>query len=225
MNGNQLQIDFNEKKVCIVGAGGFAKEVLCCLIDIVNNAEKAPSELACFLVADKDFEAYRNKKILGVEVIPQSAFDSGKYEVIIGVGDPKLRRKIVNDFPRDTSYVTLIHPTAVISEWVEIGEGSIVAAGCILTCDIKIGKHAHLNLHTTIGHDCVIGDYLTTTPACNISGICTFGNCVYFGTNASVRQGISICDEVTVGMGGVVVKDIKEPGIYVGNPAKILERS
>jgi sugar O-acyltransferase (sialic acid O-acetyltransferase NeuD family) len=225
MNGSPLQIDFNKKKVCIVGAGGFAKEVLCCLIDIVNDPEKKPSELACFLVADKDFEAYKNKKILGVDVIPQSVFDAGKYEVIVGVGDPKLRRKIVNDFPSDTSYVTLIHPTVVMSEWVEIGEGSIITAGCILTCDIKIGKHAHLNLHTTIGHDCVIGDYLTTTPACNISGICTFGDCVYFGTNASVRQGISICDDVTVGMGGVVVKDIKEPGVYVGNPVKKLERS
>jgi UDP-3-O-[3-hydroxymyristoyl] glucosamine N-acyltransferase len=99
---------------------------------------------------------------------------------------------------------------------------SIITAGCILTCDIKIGKHSQLNLHTTIGHDCVIGNYFTTTPACNISGICTFGDCVYLGTNSSVRQGITICDEVTVGMGGVVVKNINEPGTYVGNPAKRL---
>jgi acetyltransferase-like isoleucine patch superfamily enzyme len=46
---------------------------------------------------------------------------------------------------------------------------------------------------------------------------------VYFGTNSSVRQGITICQDVVIGMGGVVVKNITESGIYVGNPATKLE--
>lgn len=93
-----------------------------------------------------------------------------------------------------------------------------------MTCNIKIGKHAHLNLHTTIGHDCIIGDYFTTAPATNISGNCEFGECVYFGTNSSVRQGIKICDNVTIGMGGIVVKNINEEGVYIGNPVKKLNK-
>ena len=77
-------------------------------------------------------------------------------------------------------------------------------------------------MHTTVGHDCIIGDFFTTAPAVNISGSCKFGDNVYVGTNASVKNGITICDDVTIGMGGVVVKDILKPGTYIGNPAKLL---
>jgi sugar O-acyltransferase (sialic acid O-acetyltransferase NeuD family) len=205
-----------DKKIAIIGAGGFAKETLCCFIDALQ--QKGTYRPGNFNFAIEDEKA-KGQNILGVDVLPISALDPDKYKVIIAIGDPS-RRKLVAESLPEFEFATVIHPTAVISHWVTIGEGSIITAGTIITCDIQIGKHAHLNLHTTIGHDCVIGDYLTTTPAVNISGICTFGNKVYFGTNASVKQGISICDDVTVGMGTVVLKNIEEPGTYVGNPMR-----
>jgi UDP-3-O-[3-hydroxymyristoyl] glucosamine N-acyltransferase len=86
--------------------------------------------------------------------------------------------------------------------------------------DVKIGKHAHLNLHTTIGHDCRIGDYFTTAPGVKVSGNCNLGDCVYLGTNSSIREKINICNNVTIGLGSGVVKHILEPGTYVGLPTK-----
>ena len=174
------------------------------------------------MVLDKDLT---ERTIMGIDVIMHSEFNPDLYNVIVAVGDPGTRKRIIDDLPANTTYVSIIHPNAVISKWVEIGEGSIITAGSILTCNIKIGKHAHLNLHTTIGHDCEIGDFFTSAPAANISGECKFGDCVYFGTNSSVRQGIKICSNVTIGMGGVVVKDILEPGVYIGNPLKKLEKN
>lgn len=209
------------KKLCIVGAGGFAREVLCCFMDEQCLNAQEISSRASFMVADKDLQ---NEMIMGLEVIPQSTFNPLMWEVVVGVGDPSLRKKIAESLPSATTFATIIHPSAVISQWVSIGEGSIITAGTIITCNVTIGRHAHLNLHTTIGHDCEIGDYFTTTPGTNISGNCRFGNAVYFGTNSSVRQGIEICDNVTIGMGGVVVKNIKEEGIYVGAPVKKMER-
>lgn len=210
-----------EKKICIFGTGGFGREVLCCIIDGINKKDSI-NELACFMVSD---DQYNEAEIMGVKVIKQSEFIPSDYEVVIAVGDPNTRKKIVESLPAETNYATIIHPNVVISKWVELGEGSIITAGTILTCNIKIGKHAHLNLNTTIGHDCVIGDYFTTAPSANISGNCNFGECVYFGTSASVRQGINICNNVTIGMGGVVVKNILEEGIYIGNPLKKLEKN
>lgn len=209
------------KKVCIVGAGSFRREVLCCLIDATEKSNRRIEDIACFMVGD---EFYGETSIMGVEVIRQSSFDPSLYDVVVAVGNPTARKAIVASLPEETTYATIIHPSAILSKWVEIGEGSIVTAGSILTCDIKIGRHAHLNLHTTIGHDCVIGDYFTSAPGANISGKCSFGECVYFGTNAAVREGVGICDNVTIGMGGVVVKDITEPGVYIGNPLKRLEK-
>lgn len=211
----------NKRKICIVGTGGFGREVLCCLIDSLPPSNVPLHELVCFMVGD---EYFSENRMMGLDVIPQSRFDPAHYDVVVAIGEPALRKKMVESLPEETKFTNVIHPTAVISQWVELGEGSIVTAGTILTCHIKIGKHAHLNLHTTVGHDCVMGDYFTTAPAANISGNCVFGDCVYFGTNASIKQGVHITSHVTIGMGAVVVKDIQEEGVYIGNPLVKLEK-
>lgn len=209
-----------DKKVLIVGASGFGREVLTCLIDCATHTQKKIEDIACFLETDEFYG--HTKSVHGVPVITDAMFSPSDYQVLVAVGDPKTRKRIVQKLPPETNFATLIHPSAVISQFVEIGEGSIITAGSIITTDIKIGKHAHLNLLTTIGHDCMIGDFFTSAPSVNISGNCIFGECVYFGTNASVRQGINICDNVTIGMGGVVVKNIEEEGVYIGSPVKKL---
>ncbi len=210
------KINFN-KKLCIVGNGGFAREVLCLLLDVAKNEPLLLKNQVHFMHADSD---YSQQTIMGIKTISHAQFNPQLHQIIIGIANSKRREEIVNELPPETEYATLIHPNAIISDWVEIGDGSVIAAGCILTCNIKIGCHAQLNLQTTIGHDCIIEDYFTTAPAVNISGICHFGKHVYFGSNASVRQNIKICNNATIGMGAVVVKNIIEEGIYVGNPAK-----
>lgn len=203
-----------EQNICIIGAGGFAKEVnwLACEIGIGN-------EISAFLESD---DIWKARNIHDIAVKPLSYFNVKLHKAIIAVADSRARKKIVLQLPSDTEFQTLIHPNVVMSDNVRIGAGSIICAGSILTCDITIGKHAHLNLTSTIGHDCVIGDYFTTGPAVNISGNCTIGECVNVGTNSAVREKIKIVDNVIIGMGGIVVKNISQPGIYVGNPAKIL---
>lgn len=149
-------------------------------------------------------------------------FNPNKYEVIIAVGNPETRKKIVEKLPDKTKYISMFHSNAIIMEESFIDIGGIITTGSVLTTNIKIGKHSHINLNTTIGHDCIIGDYFTTAPGVNISGECKIGNCVYIGTNASIKNGVEICDNVTIGMGAVVTKNITEEGIYIGNPIKKL---
>jgi UDP-3-O-[3-hydroxymyristoyl] glucosamine N-acyltransferase len=111
-----------------------------------------------------------------------------------------------------------------VSEWTNIGDGSVITAGCIVTVNVKIGKHAHLNLQTTVGHDSIIGDYFTTAPGARINGNSCIGHSVYVGSNATLRQGINVCNNALIGMGAIVVKDVTEKGVYVGNPAEKLSR-
>ncbi|MFT5702469.1 MAG: sugar O-acyltransferase (sialic acid O-acetyltransferase NeuD family) [Desulforhopalus sp.] len=210
-----------KKQICIVGSGGFAMETLCCFLDSMKIPISDHSKNFRFMIADND---PNEADVLGVPVIKQSTFDPTLYKTIVAIGDPRKRQQVVKELPKDTEYISIIHPSAVISKWVQIGEGAIVTAGTILTCNITIGSHAQLNLHTTIGHGCKIGDYFTTAPATNISGDCSVGDCVSMGTNSSIRQGLDICDNVTIGMGSVVVKSIIDQGVYVGAPAKLLNR-
>jgi sugar O-acyltransferase (sialic acid O-acetyltransferase NeuD family) len=207
------------KKVCIVGTGGFAREALCCLLDIFN-AENASDEGQIFFL-DHDGKGVKDD-LLGFLVLQMSEFVASDYQTVIAIGDPKTRQFVVSDLPSDTSYATLIHPSVVISQWVEIGEGSIITAGCVLTTQIKIGKHSHLNLNTTVGHDVLLGDFFTSATNVSVSGICEIGSRVYFGSNAAIKQGLHVCDDVIVGMGAMVVKSIDSSGTYVGAPAQKL---
>lgn len=198
-------INKNKMKKALIGAGGFAREV---------KAHMNNSFMPCFV--DDQYWSPNNQNIL-----PLSSFNPNIYEVLVAVGNPKNRFDIVQKLPKNTKFFTFIHPSAMlIGEDIKIGEGSIICAGSILTDNIRIGNHAHLNLQTTIGHDCEIGDYFTTAPGAKISGNCKIYDLVYIGTNASIKQGITIHSLSTIGLNAGVVKHITEPGVYAGVPAK-----
>lgn len=198
-------------KKAIIGAGGFGREIYWSL----NLMERVGCK---FFVNDEYYKGEKN-------TLPISEFDPNEYEVVVAVADPKARQSIVESLPLHTRFFTHIHPSAQIhAPDVFLGEGSIICAGTIITCNVTIGKHAHLNLITTIGHDCVIGDYFTTAPRVQISGNENIGNRVYFGTMSCIKQKLNVCDDVIVGMNAGVTKNINKPGIYVGTPAKLIQK-
>lgn len=185
----------------LVGAGGHAREVLM----------QMGYDLVCFV--DDQYADIDNN------ILPLSKFDPTKYEVMIAIGDSRERLQMVRKMPPETKYFTYIHPTAIIGNNVSIGDGSFIGANSIITTDVVIGKHALLNRANHIGHDTKAGLGLSMMPGAIVSGNCEIGNSVYIGTNASVKQGIRICDFVTIGLNAGVVKDIKSSGTYVGVPA------
>ena len=112
------------------------------------------------------------------------------------------------------------HQSVYIGSDIYVGCGSIICPNCVLTINIKLGTHSQLNLNTTIGHDCRIQDYFTTAPGAKISGNCNIGQGVYVGTNASIKEKLTITDSVVIGLNCGVVKNLTECGVYVGVPAK-----
>lgn len=191
-------------KRALIGNGAHAREVM---------AQMNDKNLIRF-VDDKYWKKESN-------VLPLSKFDYNVYEVLVAIGISKIRNDIVRRLPKETKYFTFIHPTALIMDKnIEIGEGSFIGAYSILTTNIKIGKHALLNRSNHIGHDVTIGNYFSAMPGSIISGNVTIHDYVYLGTNASVKEKLTIHSLTTVGMNSGVVKDIKEPGIYVGTPAR-----
>jgi serine acetyltransferase len=124
-----------------------------------------------------------------------------------------------------TTYIAIGDPRT--REWIYTYRGKarivtdpMICPGAQITVNIKFGLCVIVNLNATIGHDCVIGDFVTISPGANISGNVTLGKRCYIGTGAAIIEGVTICDDVVIGAGCVVVKDISEPGTYVGCPAK-----
>lgn len=191
----------------IVGNGGFGREVY-------HSLSFYDKKNCIFFVEDEFYQK-------GEKILPLSKFDPNEYELIIAIGDPNIRERIVNHLPSKTKYFTHIDKSVrILGDDVNIGEGTIICAGSILTTNIKIGKHSQINLLCTVGHDTTIGDYFTIAPGSNISGNCDIGNKVYIGTNSSVKEKINICDNVIIGLNSGVIKHIENPGTYIGCPTK-----
>jgi sugar O-acyltransferase (sialic acid O-acetyltransferase NeuD family) len=204
---------------CIYGTGGFGKEVYYNLIDI-SKATNSSIDKIVFMVDD---EYYVEDKILGVEVLKFSQFNSTDYEVVVAIANPLIRNNIVSKLPDSTIFYKIIHPSVLMSETVNVGEGCILTAGVKLTCNINIGAHAHLNINSVVAHDCVIGNYFTTAPGVFISGNCKIGNNVYIGTNSAIKEDILICDNVNIGMNSAVTKNITESGSYISRSISLIK--
>lgn len=200
----------------IYGAGGLGREIL----SLVRNADAW--EPAGFI----DDVVPRHEIIKGLQIIggleALEAID-GPRNVVLAVGNPLLKQKLVQALrPYNIQYPVLIHPTAILQdpESIRIGEGSIIAAGSVLTTDIHIGSHVLVNLNSTIGHDAAIGDYTSIMCGVNIAGAVTIGDSVMVGSGACILNRISVGNKSRVGMGAVVVKPVAPDTTVVGVPAK-----
>jgi sugar O-acyltransferase (sialic acid O-acetyltransferase NeuD family) len=205
------------KKICIFGSGGFAKEVFWL-------SQQCKREVVAFIDVDVG-----HNKIYDTDVKSEDFFNPNEHSAVVAIGSSQLRKKIVNKIINrygDDVFATLISPSAnLMADDIKIGKGSVICANCILTCNIDLGNWAQLNLATTIGHDTTTGDFFTTAPGVHISGKVSAGECVYFGTNASSIENISICNDVLIGASACVSKNINESGTYVGVPAKKIIRN
>jgi sugar O-acyltransferase (sialic acid O-acetyltransferase NeuD family) len=188
-------------KLALFGYGGHAREVACQIDQEIT-----------FFVDDN----YTNEITK-----PISAFNPKEYMMMVAVADSRDRKAIVDRLPKETKYFTFIHPSVqIMDDNIEVGEGSFIGANSILTTSIKLGKHSLLNRGNHIGHDCTIQDYFSAMPGAIISGNATIDDCVYVGTNSSIKEKMIICSGVTIGSNATVVKHIVKSGTYVGVPAK-----
>lgn len=209
------------KKLYIIGAGGFGREVAW-LVERINE-ENPTWSFQGFIDDDKEkWNTYENDyKVCGsCDYLMQIAEKEECYAVC-AIGSAKNRKCVIGKMNGSKiKYATLVDPSVISSKHVEIGEGSIICAGTILTVDIKIGNHVIVNLDCTIGHDAIIEDYVTIYPSVNVSGMTQVNECVELGTGTQIIQGRKIGAKCIIGAGSVVVKDIGKSGTYVGIPAK-----
>lgn len=121
-----------------------------------------------------------------------------------------------------SSVATLVHPGAWISRRVLIGEGCIIYPGVHIDVDVSLGRFVLLNKVCTVGHDTVIGDYVTAAPAVNLGGNCRVGKGFEFGVNSATIQNLTLGEWSVLGAGGVAVKSLDARTVYAGVPAKVL---
>ena len=204
------------KKLVIIGASGFGKEVAW-LVERINKVKKT-WELIGFL---DDNEMLHGKKMNGYPILGECQWAIENQEdvfVVCAIGSAKSRTKIFDKLA-GVKYATLVDPSVEISDKTNIGEGSIICAGTIITADITIKSHVIINLDCTVGHDTIIESYVTLYPSVNVSGNVHLEEGVEMGTGSQIIQGIKIGKGTIVGAGAVVVKELPQYCTAVGIPA------
>ena len=194
------------KKLIIIGASGHGKV-------IADIAVKNGYEDIVFL---DDNEGV--KECAGFPVIGKTSEAKGmEGDKIVAIGHAKTRERIQEEL---SGVITLIHPDAVISRRVEIGEGTVVMAGAVINTDAVIGKSCIINTGASVDHDCVLGEYVHVSVGSHLSGTVSVGKGTWIGAGATVSNNVNICGDCMIGAGTVVIKDIDKPGTYVGVPAR-----
>lgn len=208
------------KKLYIVGSGGFGREVLW----LAKRINDVSPEWNIMGFIDDD-ETLHGSMQDGYPVLGGCSYLGMLQEeayVVIAIGSSKVKKKMTKKLEHydNVKFATLVDPSVILSDRVNLGEGCIICAGTIVTVDVMIGRHVIINLDCTLGHDDVIGDYVTVYPSVNISGIVHVGAEVELGTGTQIIQGKTIGEKSILGAGAVVTHDIPENCVAVGSPAK-----
>jgi sugar O-acyltransferase (sialic acid O-acetyltransferase NeuD family) len=204
--------------IVVVGGGGHAKVVISILRKLKNHRILGYTDLkdnggilgVPYLGSDRELVALAAgpEKLNAVLAVGQVGFGNRRCELWTRLRSLALR------FP------AVLSPDAVVNECVSIGEGTVVMDGVVINSGATIGCGAILNTNSTVEHDVVVEDWVHIAPGATISGGVTIGRFSMIGVGATVIEGIRIAPGCMVGAGTTVVRDLTEPGIYVGSPAR-----
>ncbi|MHA1347925.1 MAG: acetyltransferase [Candidatus Heimdallarchaeaceae archaeon] len=204
----------SKERIFIIGAGGHGQEVA----DYMLSAGIEPEG---FFDDNPDL---MGKSFLGIPVIGK-IMDAKKIDgkFIIAIGYNEARLKIVNNLqiPRE-KYFTFIHPTAIIGRKTKIGEGSTIMARSIVNVDASVGKHTIINPNAVVGHHDVIGDFVFIVGS-HLGGYVKIEEGAFLGIGVSVIPSIKIGKWSVIGAGSVVIDDVPDYAVVVGNPGRIIK--
>lgn len=145
--------------------------------------------------------------------------------VAVAIGNNLIRFEKITALKKSGAKLpTIIHPSAVVSQYAKIGEGSVVFAGVVVNAFATIGVGAILNTSCTVDHDCQLGDAVHICPGANLAGGVTIADCSWVGIGSVVKQFVAVGSNVMIGAGSVVLNHVASGSVVAGNPAKSLSQ-
>ena len=142
-------------------------------------------------------------------------------DAIISIGNNECRKKISEKYR--LNYISAIHPTAAVSKFSTIGKGTVVMAQAIINADVTIGAHCIINSGSIIEHESQISDFVHISPNATIAGNVKIGEGTQIGIGATVNPGKIIGKWCVIGASAVIINDIPDYSVVVGNPGKVIK--
>lgn len=210
-------------RVVIVGASGFGRESLDVLeamvdagapVEIIGVVDDGPSEANLARLADRGVNYLGTLDAWLADADPEVHY-------VLGIGGPTIRRRLVERLDAaGRRPFTAVHPTATFGARTVLHEGVVVCAGAVVSTNVRLGRHVHVNPNVTIGHDAVLHDFVSVNPGATISGEVEIGAETMVGAAATILQNLTVGDRAIVGAGAVVTKAVPSSVIVTGVPAR-----
>lgn len=205
------------RTLVIIGAGGHGKVVA----DVAQQTSYKDN--VCFLDDDGGLTECGGFPVVGRSREADAYIE--KADVFVAVGNPATRQTMLEHLRRKGASVpVLCHPKAVIGNDVKIGEGTVVMAGAVINPGSIVGRGCIINTCASVDHDCQVGDYVHVSVGAHLAGTIRIGERTWIGVGAVVSNNIVISRDCMIGAGAVVIKDIRQPGTYIGVPARGLHK-
>lgn len=204
--------------VVVLGGGGHAKAVLAVvrklgnyqILGYTDRTSRGTILGAEFLGPD---ESLLERRELGPLL-----------DVVIGIGQvgvDEVRRalwsRLQGAFLR---FPTIVSPRSIVNDEVRIGEATVIMDGAVINSGAVVGRGVIVNTNSTVEHDCELGDWVHIAPGATLSGGVSVGDGCLVGAGATVIESRRIAAGCLIGAGATVVRDLDEPGVYVGCPAR-----
>ena len=169
--------------VAIVGAGGAGREVSWLLSDlgIENHYYVVESEYG-------EVSEVNGKPVHVLDEVGPGALAPCDY--VVAIGDSAARSRLAEKMDRfGFTARAIVHPSAVMSDWVALGGGTLVCATSVVTTNVELGRHVYINVGCTVSHDVRIDDFVTLSPGVHVSGHVIIEEGAFLGTGAVVING------------------------------------
>lgn len=204
------------KPIVVIGDGGHGK--------VIQDIIFVGKLYKVFAVLDDKYNRAikENNIIFGPISLAKELIKDGGVEFVIAIGNNIIRKKVADNLTKmGAKFATLIHPSASVSPFARIDEGTTIMAGGVINADAIIGKHVIINSLALIEHENEIGDYVHISPGAVLTGNVKIGGGSHVGANATIIPGKNIGEWTTIGAGSTVTKDLPNEVTAIGSPARI----
>lgn len=201
----------------IWGAGGHGRVVRDVLIasgaDVVGFVDRARRA--------EDLPSVGHPIVLEAAVSNEGPLPLGATALAAGVGEnaQRLRLLVANS---SRTWVSVVHPSAVVGSHVTIGAGTVLMAHAVVNAGASLGRAVIVNTGAVVEHDCQVGDGAHVSPGAVLCGGVVIGKLGWVGAGAVVLPGIHVGEGAVVGAGATVVRHVAAGATVVGTPARVL---
>lgn len=208
--------------VVIWGSGGHARE-LADLIEAINQDTRRWN-----LLGFVDDEPSRHGQMIlgdrcvlgGIEWLQAQ---TRRPSVVLGIGASAARARVARRLTGlDVEFPSLIHPSALVTRHASLGIGAVVCGFAVVNNRASLGDHVHLNISSSVSHDCRVGSFCTLAPGARLTGAVTLADGCDLGASCTVIPGRVVGEWTIVGAGAVVVDDVVPNATVVGVPARVV---